>query len=110
MKKTRFQTDWRLWAWMTSILFAVSLFIPVISIKSGPYFSVAFALRDFAAAVHQGDDSEKELIGGLLIFFTSVLVIVTFVLGWLLHCFVVIVRTKKHERVTGLPTELDNRS
>jgi hypothetical protein len=85
--------------WITFILFAAILFIPVISIKSGPYFSVASALRAFAAAVHQGDDSETRLLGGLLVFFTSVSVIVTLVLGWLLHCFVVIVRTKKHERI-----------
>jgi hypothetical protein len=99
MKAIRFQTDWRLWMWIALILFVVSLFIPVISIKSGPYFSITSALRDFVTAVHQTDDSEIQLLGGILVFFTSVAVIIALVLGWLLHCFIVIVRTKRHERI-----------
>jgi hypothetical protein len=93
VKATRFPTDVRLWAWVALAVLAVSWCIPVISIKSGPYFSIARALWELVAAVHRHADSETQLFGSLFIEFASASVVVAIVFGWLLHCLVVIART-----------------
>jgi len=98
MKATRFPTDVRLWEWIALAVLAASWCIPVISIKSGPHFSIATALKELIAAVHQHDDSATQLFRGVFIVFASASVVVAIVFGWLLHCLVVIVRARKRER------------
>jgi heme/copper-type cytochrome/quinol oxidase subunit 2 len=98
MKATRFPIDVRLWEWIALAVLAASWYIPVISIKSGPYFSIATALKELVAAVHQHDDSATQLFRGVFIVFASASVVVAIVFGWLLHCLVVIVRARRRER------------
>ena len=95
MKTTRFPTDVRLWEWVALAVLAASWCIPVISIKGGPHFSIATTLKELVAAVHRHDDSETELLRGVFIVFSSASVAIAIVLGWLLHCFVVMVRARK---------------
>ena len=98
MKATRFPTDLRLWAWVALAVLSASWCIPVISIKSGPYFSIARALWELVAAVHRHADSETQLLCHVFTVFASASVVVAIVFGWLLHCLVVIVRGRKSER------------
>jgi heme/copper-type cytochrome/quinol oxidase subunit 2 len=84
--------------WIALAVLAASWCIPVISIKSGPYFSIATALKELVAAVHRHDDSARQLFRGVFIAFASASAIVAVVLGWLLQCLVVIVRARKRER------------
>jgi hypothetical protein len=95
MKATRFPTDLRLWKWIALAVLAASWCIPVISIKSGPYFSIATALKELVAAIHRQDDSATLLFRRVFIVFASASVVVAIVFGWLLHCLVVIVRGQK---------------
>jgi heme/copper-type cytochrome/quinol oxidase subunit 2 len=103
MKVTRFQTDARLWEWIALAVLAASWCIPVISIKSGPYFSIATAFKELVAALHQHDDSATQLFRGVFIVFGSTSVVVAIVLGWLLHCLVVMVRARKRGRTRHAP-------
>lgn len=98
MKVTRFPTDVRLWMWIALAVLAASWCIPVISIKSGPYFSIARALWELVAAVHRHANSETQLFLRVFIVFASVSVVVAIVFGWLLHCVVVSIRSRKPER------------
>jgi len=98
MKATRFPTDLRLWNWIALAVLAASWCIPVISIKSGPYFSIATALKELVAAIHRQDDSATLLFRRVFIVFASASVVVAIVIGWLLHCLVVIVRARRRER------------
>ena len=103
MKATRFPTDVRLWEWIALAVLAASWCVPVISIKSGPCFSIATALKELVAAVHRHDDSAMQLFRGVFIVFASASVVVAIVLGWLLHCFVVMVRARKSGRTEHAP-------
>jgi hypothetical protein len=98
MKATRFPTNVRLWEWIALAVLAASWCIPVISIKSGPYFSIATALKELVAAIHRHDDSALQLFRGVFIAFGSASVVVAIILGWSLHCLVVIVRARKSGR------------
>lgn len=97
MKTIRFETDRRLWFWIALVLFAISWFIPVVEIK-GPYFSMARGLKGLIHAVQQDSDSEAQLMSRVLTVFALVSVLLSIVFGWLLHCFVIIIRGRKHER------------
>ena len=103
MKATRFATDVRLWEWIALAVLAASWCIPLISIKGGPHFSIATALRELVAAVYRHDDSETQLFRGVFIVFASGSVVLAIVLGWLLHCFVVMVRARKSGRTEHAP-------
>jgi hypothetical protein len=98
MKTTRFPTDRKLWAWIALITVAVSWCIPVISIKGGPHFSIATALRELFSAIRQHDDSATKLFSLVFVVFAVGSVLISVVFGWLLHCFLVILRAKKSER------------
>jgi hypothetical protein len=98
MKARRFTTDLRLWEGITLAVLAASWCIPVISIKSGPYFSIARPLWELVVAVHRHDDPKAELFRGVFIVFGSTSVVVAIVLGWLLHCLVGIVSARKQAR------------
>jgi hypothetical protein len=97
MKATRFPTDVRLWEWIALAVLAASWCIPVISIKSGPHFSIAKALWELVAAIHRHDDSATLLFRRVFIVFASASVVFAIVSGWLLHCLVFIVRARKRE-------------
>jgi heme/copper-type cytochrome/quinol oxidase subunit 2 len=77
---------------------AASWCIPVISIKSGPCFSIATALEELVTAIQRHDDSAMRLFRGVFIVFGSASVVVAIVLGWSLHCLVVMVRARKNAR------------
>ena len=98
MKATRFPTDVRLWEWIALAVLAASWCIPVISVKSGPYFSIATALKELLAAIHRHDDSAMQLFRGVFIVFGSASIVVAIVLGWSLHCLVVMVCARKSGR------------
>ena len=98
MKATRFPTNVRLWEWIALAVLAASWCIPVISIKSGPYISIAAALKELVAAIHRHDDSSMQLFRGVFVVFGSASVVVAIVLGWSLHCLVVMVRARKSGR------------
>jgi len=51
MKATRFRTDKKLWEWLSLLILAISWFIPVISIKGSPYFSIPTALKELVTAL-----------------------------------------------------------
>jgi len=98
VEATRFPTDVKLWAWIALAVLATSWCIPVLSIKAGPSFSIARALWEFGAAVHRHDDSGTQLFCLVFMVFASASAVAAIVLGWVLHCLVVIVRTRKRER------------
>jgi hypothetical protein len=103
MKATRFPTDVRLWEWITLAVLAASWCIPIISIKGSPCFSIATILKELVAAVHRHDDSETECLRGVFIVYSSASLAIAIVLGWLLHCFVVMVRARKSGRTEHAP-------
>jgi hypothetical protein len=95
MKATRFPTNVRLWEWIGLAVLAASWCIPFISIKNGPCFSIATALEELVAAIQRHNDSAMQLFRCVFIVFGSASVIVAIVLGWSLHCLVVIVRVRR---------------
>jgi hypothetical protein len=103
MKTARFPTDRRLWTRTALVILAASWCIPLISIKGGPHFSIAAALRELVAAAYRHDDSATHLFRGVFIVFGSGSVVVAIVLGWLLHCLVVMVRARKSGRTEHAP-------
>jgi len=99
MKATRFSTNTRLWEWIALAVLAVSWCIPVLRIKSGPYFSIATALKELVAAIGRHDDSSMQLFRGVFVVAGSASVAVAIVLGWLLHCLVVMVLARMRGRM-----------
>jgi len=98
MKATRFRTDKTLWERIALLILAVSWCIPVISVKSGPYFGIATALKRVVTAVYLHDASETYLLSSMFSRFAGASVVVAIVFGWILHCLVVIMRARKAER------------
>jgi hypothetical protein len=98
MKPIRFETDVKLWAWITLILLGASWCIPVLSVKGGPSFSNATALKEFVLAVYQRDGDYAQLCGGMFVVYAIYSVFLATVIGWVLHCVVVIVRTTLRQR------------
>jgi hypothetical protein len=103
MKTIRFPTDRRLWTRTALVILAASWCIPIISIKGSPCFSIATVLKELVAAMHRHDDSETELLRGVFIVYSSASLAIAIVLGWLLHCFVVMVRARKSGRTEHAP-------
>jgi hypothetical protein len=103
MKTTRFPTDRRPWTRTALVILAASWCIPIISIKGSPCFSIATVLKELVAAIHRHDDSETELLRGVFIVYSSASLAIAIVLGWLLHCFVVVVRARKSGRIEHAP-------
>lgn len=98
MKPRRFQTDARLWTRITLILLAVGWCIPILSIKSGPSFSIATALKELAVAIYHRDGSSTQMFGIAFVSYAIYSAFVAAVFGWVLHCVVVIVRTSRDNR------------
>jgi hypothetical protein len=95
--KTRFQTNRGLWMRISVILFAISWCLPLIGPKDQLYPPIFILYGSFV------DRFFRHVLdtGGFLYFvrmlagFTLVSFLVTTVVGWILHCMVVIGRTKK---------------
>jgi hypothetical protein len=96
MKTTRFETNTRLWFWIASGLFAISWFLPMVTIK-GSYFSMATGLKELVGAIQREADSETRLFSRVLSIFVCLSILISIVVGWLLHCFIIIIRSRKRE-------------
>jgi hypothetical protein len=107
MKATKFQTNVRLWMLIALVLFAVIWLTPLLGDIHGEALPVV-VWRWFVALVH-GEVPSREFFGitAFFVLFTCVVAIVAVVIGWLLHCAVVIVRTRRREskdHAVGMPS------
>lgn len=91
MKPMRFQTDRRLWLWVSVALLAmIWLFVPI-SIKSESYRPVVL-LWDWIGYIFSSDRREVIGVGVTLLMFACLSSIVAAVIGWPLHALIVVMR------------------
>jgi ABC-type Fe3+ transport system permease subunit len=97
MKTRRFQTDRRLWFWIALTLFLACWFIPFFDVK-GDQMSVFDGFREGVADSHL---SFGIIVDGFfsVTFCAFLFTVPSIVLAWLIQCAVVIIRTRKRERI-----------
>jgi hypothetical protein len=94
MKPMRFQTDRRLWLWVSLALLAVIwLFVPI-GIKSESYRPIVL-LWDWIGYIFNSDRREVFGVGVMLLIFACLSSIVAAVIGWPLHALIVVMRHGK---------------
>src|SRR6267142_63173 len=96
MQATPFQTSWRLWLWISLVLFAaIWCFVPI-DIKSETYRPVVL-LWNWIGYIFRSDVHGEEVfgVGIMLLMFGCVSSIVAVVLAWPLQGFIVFMRERK---------------
>ena len=104
MTLTRFQTDKRLWKWITWILFGVSWLVPSFTFaKSGPVYPAVTLFWWLLRAFWDSDVPLTELKMPAIVLAGQAVIfgVASIVLAWLLQCVVVLVRSRK--AVNGKP-------
>src|SRR5437899_11788266 len=95
MKTNRFQTDQRLWIWISLALFVACWCFVRIGGK-GPGPVAAVALWEWIVRAFRADASARDILGFgmMLLMFGCIAALAALILAWFLHCAVVIARTK----------------
>ena len=94
MKPMRFQTDRRLWLWVSlALLGVIWLFVPI-GIKSESYRPIVL-LWDWIGYIFSPDRREVFGVGVMLLVFGCLSSIVAAVIGWPLHALIVAMRHGK---------------
>jgi hypothetical protein len=97
-KTTRFQTDERLWLWLALGLFLLSWCFPAMGTKGGLVRPIVW-LWEIIAAVFSSRMDWRTFFGAsaALIIFSCISAIASIVAAWLIHCVIVMVRSKASE-------------
>jgi hypothetical protein len=93
MKIEQFQTDFRLWLWISFGLFLASLFFMHIGVKADSMTPVAW-MWHVVQVIFQGDFREAFGVSFMLVLFACIYLVASIVLAWLVQCLVVMIRTR----------------
>ena len=94
MKDTRFQTDRRLWLWISlTLVAAIWCFVPM-GIKTETYRPVVL-LWDWVGYIFSSDRREVFGVGVMLLIFGCMSCIVAAVIAWPLQALIVVLRRGK---------------
>ena len=96
MTLKRFKTDWRLWFWISLVIFAVLWFVPLdIFYGHRPVILWVSFFTDFFADPFSIYKSESlSYIGHFFLYFGAIAIPV----GWVIQCIAVIVRDTKRKK------------
>lgn len=98
MSKASFKTNRRLWVWLTLVLFCASWWLPLLGKTGQSWISLFWS---WLIGVSRGEIPLRASLGVIAYLAASACfaLVAALVVGWLLQCVVVIVRTKKNEPV-----------
>ena len=101
MKTTRFQTDRRLWFWITAALFVIIWCIPFLWVK-GPTSPFDIS-RELVADLIHGWLPIDNIVNGFmgLTVLALILGIPAVILAWVIQCVIVVLRTKLRDKNRG---------
>src|ERR1700677_4393000 len=98
----RFQTDWRLWFWISLVLFVTPWFLPLVNMKGSHVPPIIWWGILFTDPSH----FEESLI--IIAMFILLVGIVAIYVGWVLLCLLVMSRSRKLDIQAQLKIDPDS--
>lgn len=91
---TKFNTDRRLWFWISLVLFVIPWFLPIIWVKGESLRPAHYWIGLFTDSSHM-----EELVG--IGYFTSLFGVTAFAVGWVFQCVIVMVKSRRENMMNA---------